>query len=142
MKIFVVSYDELNSKPTCEHVIRDLKDVYNRASEEVLAQMGRQIRDDLYNVSDIAETDIEYAQTEDKKMRQQLIEQCKNSKATLLVTYNLAGFEQETLTDGIAYNLVDCRQFHIINASNPEIEKKIENKVKSINMFFVDNRHE
>ena len=36
----------------------------------------------------------------------------------------------------------DCRQFHIINAGNPEIEKKIENKVKSINMFFVDNRHE
>lgn len=32
----------------------------------------------------------------------------------LLITVDLAGFEQCTLTDNVAYNLLGCRQFHLL----------------------------
>lgn len=142
MKILVVTYAELNSKPSKQTVIEDLQRIYRNSDENVISKVGRHVRNLLEGLEINSDVDISYTDTSSVKTRQTLVEQCRNNEPDIVVTYNLAGFEQETLTDGIAYNLVDCRQFHIINAGNPEIEKKIENKVKSINMFFVDNRHE
>ena len=64
-----------------------------------------------------------------------LIGEIKAMQPRLLITVNLPGFDRCTLTDGISYNLLDCRQLHLLlheNLSNEEYLKK----QLSIAMFF------
>lgn len=53
----------------------------------------------------------------------------------LLITFNLAGFEQCTLADSISYNLFKCKQIHFILDRNLPNEKYLE-KPLSMAMFF------
>lgn len=59
----------------------------------------------------------------------------KRSKADLFINFNLNGFEQSTLTDGIAYNLLDCKQLHILLKSRLPEERYLAKQL-SISMFF------
>lgn len=59
----------------------------------------------------------------------------RNAKADLLVNFNLSGFEQRTLTDGISYNLLDCKQIHILLKAGLPNEKYLAKQL-SISMFF------
>lgn len=54
----------------------------------------------------------------------------------LLLTIDLAGFEGQTLTDNISYNLLDCKQIHFMTKTNLPNEKYLKNFL-SIAMFFV-----
>ena len=58
----------------------------------------------------------------------------KKSEADLFINFNLAGFEQSTLTDGLAYNLLDCKQIHIL-LEDHLINEKYLMKQLSISMF-------
>ncbi len=53
----------------------------------------------------------------------------------LLLTWNLAGFEQSTLTGGLAYNLLDCKQIHLLTRENLRDENCLSRQL-SIAMFF------
>lgn len=64
-----------------------------------------------------------------------LIGDIKKKASELLITMDLAGFERATLTDAVAYNLLDCKQIHIILQEGLENEKYLE-KPLSIAMFF------
>lgn len=59
----------------------------------------------------------------------------RKSEADLFVNFNLAGFGQSTLTDGIAYNLLDCKQVHILLGDSQPEEKYLAKQL-SISMFF------
>lgn len=59
----------------------------------------------------------------------------KKSEADLFINFNLAGFEQSTLTDGLAYNLLDCKQIHIL-LEDHLINERYLMKQLSISMFF------
>lgn len=59
----------------------------------------------------------------------------KLKEADLLITFNLAGFEQCTLTDSVTYNLLDCKQIHFILNRNLPNEKYL-GKPLSMAMFF------
>lgn len=65
-----------------------------------------------------------------------LIGKIKKMNPELLLTVDLAGFDRVTLTDNIAYNLLDCKQLHVIIDDNLKNEKELE-KLLSIAMFFV-----
>lgn len=62
-------------------------------------------------------------------------EDIRKAEADLFVNFNLAGFEQSTLTDGLAYNLLDCKQIHILLEQKLPNEKYLEKQL-SISMFF------
>lgn len=53
----------------------------------------------------------------------------------LLVTTDLQGFEQCTLTDNIAFNLADCKQLHLLLHENLPNELYLSKQL-SIAMFF------
>ena len=53
----------------------------------------------------------------------------------LLLTIDLAGFDRVTLTDNVAYNLLDCKQLHVICSGHLKNEQVLE-KTLSIAMFF------
>ena len=53
----------------------------------------------------------------------------------LLLTFNLSGFHQTTLTDNISYNLLPCKQIHIITKDNLPNERYLDKQL-SISMFF------
>lgn len=53
----------------------------------------------------------------------------------LLVTFDLSGFENQTLAGSISYNLLNCKQIHILLRENPVQEEKLA-KPLSIAMFF------
>lgn len=59
----------------------------------------------------------------------------KELSPEVLITVDLAGFEQRTLTDNISYNLLDCKQIHFILNRNLPNERYLE-KPLSISMFF------
>lgn len=59
-----------------------------------------------------------------------------NAKAPdILISVDLLGFEQGTLTGNISYNLLNCKQIHLILQDKTENEKYLS-KVLSIAMFF------
>lgn len=64
-----------------------------------------------------------------------LIGKIKEKNPALLLTVDLAGFDKVTLTDNIAYNLLDCKQLHIICSEDLQNEEALE-KPLSIAMFF------
>ena len=53
----------------------------------------------------------------------------------LLITFNLSGFERQTLTGGISYNLLNCKQIHILLEDTLPCEEKLAMPL-SISMFF------
>ena len=53
----------------------------------------------------------------------------------VLVTTDLTGFDQCTLTDNISYNLLNCKQIHLLLHENLSNEKYLEKQL-SIAMFF------
>lgn len=53
----------------------------------------------------------------------------------LVITFDLCGFNHSTLTDGIAYNLLDCKQIHFLKNRNLSNEMYLS-KPLSISMFF------
>lgn len=59
----------------------------------------------------------------------------RKSGAGLFINFDLAGFGQSTLTDGIAYNLLDCKQIHILLRDRIPEEKYLAKQL-SISMFF------
>ena len=58
----------------------------------------------------------------------------KKSEADLFINFNLSGFGQSTLTDGIAYNLLNCKQIHILLKDKLPEEKYLAKQL-SISMF-------
>lgn len=59
----------------------------------------------------------------------------RKSGADLFIDFDLAGFVQSTLTDGIAYNLLDCKQIHILFGDRIPEERYLVKQL-SISMFF------
>lgn len=59
----------------------------------------------------------------------------KECQTDLLITFDLQGFQYCTLTDGIAYNLLDCKQVHFLLGRDLENEKYLAKQL-SIAMFF------
>lgn len=53
----------------------------------------------------------------------------------ILISVDLLGFEQCTLTDNISYNLLNCKQIHLLLQDKIENEKYLS-KVLSMAMFF------
>lgn len=53
----------------------------------------------------------------------------------LLITVDLPGFEQSTLTDNIAYNLLNCKQLHLLLHDNLSNESYLGRPL-NIAMFF------
>lgn len=53
----------------------------------------------------------------------------------LLITFNLAGFQLKTLANNIWYNLLPCRQMHIITSCDNELLSYLDMPL-SISMFF------
>jgi len=64
-----------------------------------------------------------------------LIGTIKEKNPELLLTVDLAGFDRVTLADNIAYNLLNCKQVHVICGKTLQNEKALE-KALSIAMFF------
>lgn len=67
--------------------------------------------------------------------RRDIIAEIKAFHPDVLITTDLAGFEQCTLTDNISYNLLSCKQLHLL------LHEKLSNepylaKQLSIAMFF------
>jgi len=139
MKIAVINYDELNKYLSEKNVRDDLIYAYDFADKERLEDMGEGLRRQLESLKNSVETDMRFIDTR-STVRNTLINQIKTIEPDILVTYNMAGFEFSTLTDGIAYNLIDCRQIHfLINDSIPNLHM-LENNL-SLNMFVVDLRN-
>lgn len=59
----------------------------------------------------------------------------KSLQPDLLITVNLPGFEQSTLTDNIAYNLLVCKQLHLLLHRNLPNELYLDRPL-NIAMFF------
>lgn len=59
----------------------------------------------------------------------------KELSPDVLITVDLEGFEQSTLTDNISYNLLDCKQIHFILNRNLPNERYLK-KPLSMAMFF------
>ena len=134
MKIMVVSYDELNKCPSRKQVLSDMAGMYDNASNERLEEMGTEFKNRLASIKSNCDVQVLFADTSHDK-RTTVITQIKEAGPDILVTYNLAGYEFSTLTDGIAYNLIDCRQIHFI--CKERISENIYlNRNLSINMFF------
>ena len=139
MKIAVINYDELNKYLSEKNVLDDLIYVYDAADKERLEDMGESLRRQLESLKNSCEPDMIFIDTR-STIRNTLINQIKTIAPDILVTYNLAGFEFGTLTDGIAYNLIDCRQIHFLISDNiPNLQALKKNL--SLNMFVVDLRN-
>lgn len=70
--------------------------------------------------------------------RPYLFQKLKAYGPDIMITFNLAGFEIETLTDSVSFNLLDCIQLHWVGKKDTQNEKYL-NKVLSIVMFFATN---
>jgi len=67
--------------------------------------------------------------------RMDLIREVKALQPEILITTDLLGFEQCTLTDNVSYNLLDCKQLHLLFHENLPNERYL-NRQLSIAMFF------
>ena len=70
-----------------------------------------------------------------KDSRELAVLDLKQSSPELIVTFNLAGFDISTLTDGLSYNLVDSKFVHFLLHENLPNEKYLSKQL-SISMFF------
>lgn len=135
MKIVVVYYEEYGFYRSEKEVLDDIIEFWNSANERTRLEVGRHLRNQLDELSKNKECDIVFQDTTDI-IRPFLAENLKKTQIDLLVTYNLAGFELCTLTDGLAYNLVNCRQFHFITEEKC-FESEYLKKLRSMNMFII-----
>ena len=67
--------------------------------------------------------------------RRDIVGEIRALHPDLLITVDLAGFEQCTLTDNISYNLLDCKQLHLLLHENLPNEPHLKGQL-SIAMFF------
>ena len=127
MKIVAVTY----GTETREEIEKDLERISGLISglEDSGRLFGKDTLDCIGDNSDIVMLDTS------KDKRPYLSRDIRNEHPDILVSYDLAGFELTTLTDGLAYNLIDCRQIHLIKSDKLSNEKRL-NEVMSINMFF------
>lgn len=127
MKIVAVTY----GTETREDIEKDLERISGLISglEDSGRLFGKDTLDCISGNSDIVMLDTS------KEKRPYLSRDIRNEDPDLLVSYDLAGFELTTLTDGLTYNLIDCRQIHIIKSDRLSNEKRLK-EVMSINMFF------
>lgn len=71
----------------------------------------------------------------DSRKERDVCGKVKKEAPDLLITTNLWGFEQCTLTDNLAFNLLDCKQIHLLLHQNNVNESCLKNQL-SISMFF------
>lgn len=64
-----------------------------------------------------------------------IFREIKSQDPQLLITVDLPGFEQCTLTDNVAYNLLKCKQLHLLLHDNLSNEPYLA-KPLNISMFF------
>ncbi len=67
--------------------------------------------------------------------RRDIIGEVKALHPEILITADLPGFEQCTLTDNISYNLLDCKQMHLLFRERLPNERYLKKQL-SIAMFF------
>ena len=138
MKIAVVNYSEFNPCPPQAQVVDDICRLYLCASKDTKEDMGTVLNNQLIQLSSYrnldSKYDLFYVDTSSIEKRNQLIASIRSYNPDLLVSYNLAGFELSTLADSLSYNLIDCRQFHIINKRNLPNEMYM-NIFRSLNLF-------
>lgn len=72
---------------------------------------------------------------EENNNRKKLFEEVATSSDDLLLTFDLYGFEWCTIMDKLSFNLLPCKQIHIITQANLPNEKYLEKQL-SISMFF------
>ncbi len=71
----------------------------------------------------------------DAKEQTDILRNIRTMHPDLLITTDLQGFEQCTLTDNIAFNLADCKQLHLLLHEDLPNESYL-GKQLSIAMFF------
>ena len=71
----------------------------------------------------------------DSRKERDVCGKVKKEAPDLLITTNLWGFEQCTLTDNLALNLLNCKQIHLLLHKNNVNEIRLKNQL-SISMFF------
>ncbi len=74
-----------------------------------------------------------------RKGKEDILSEIKGFDPDLLMTWNLEGFEMCTIMDAIAYNLLHCRQLHLLSGTgwNTEENRKILTKQLSLTMFLL-----
>ena len=77
----------------------------------------------------------------DDARRQASYEDIRRADPDLFINFDLAGFEQTTLTGGVVYNLLNAKQIQILLGHNLENEKYLEKQL-SISMFFYCADHD
>lgn len=138
MKITVVSYEELNLRKSDAEVIDDLRTFLKDLGEDKLEELGTRYRLLLENAINTGAA-IEWVDTRDAIRRQLIPGMIKENIPDVLISYNLAGFEWTTLTDGLGYNLINCLQLHFIEKDELANEEMLD-KLRGINLFIYDKR--
>ena len=91
----------------------------------------KQFQEKLSRESDSEVSHLQYSPGE----RRDIISEIKAFRPDVLITTDLAGFELCTLTDNISYNLLDCKQLHLLLHENLPNEPYLAGQL-SIAMFF------
>ena len=144
MKIAVVNYNELNNCPSNEQVIDDIRRLFLYAPIDIKEDMGKDLREKLDILSNIESpfeenlNSIYFFDTSKTSSRYKIEQFIEETSPDLLVSYNLAGFELSTLADSLVYNLINCRQFHIIKKKNLPNEIYLS-KLRSLNLFLFED---
>lgn len=97
---------------------QDLDAIFRKA-EEKLKSLYKTLELIVWNCTDVKPMKADIARAE----------------PDLLLTLDLSGFEQSTLTGGLAYNLLNCKQIHLLLRDNLP-EESCLSKQLSIAMFF------
>lgn len=108
MKVIIISQQPINS-------ICGMAEFQKRLAQEGHAEVSR----------------LQYSAGE----RRDIIGEIKALHPDLLITTDLAGFEQCTLADNISYNLLDCKQIHLLLHEKLPNEPYLKGQL-SIAMFF------
>lgn len=133
MKVLVINYDEVNCRKSSNEVIGDIISFYKEASSDTIAKLGSEFMKNLEQIA-LCGAEIEWADTFEKTKRQLLLGLIKKRPPDILVSYNYAGFEWATLTDGLGYNLIPCKQIHVVDKGYTN-ENVARNKIRGINLF-------
>ncbi len=82
-------------------------------------------------------SDAELHLFERSDARENILAALKELAPDLLITEDLEGFEMTTLTDSVAYNLVHCRQIHLITREGLPEMKYLEKQLSLVMHFYV-----
>lgn len=108
MKIMIISEQPVNNLAGMEEFQRKLTE--EKKAEVLCLRYTAQKADDIFR-------------------------EIRSQDPELLITVDLPGFEQCTLTDNVAYNLLKCKQFHLLLHENLPNELYLA-KPLNISMFF------